>query len=189
LLIGRFAPSGGRILLGGRNISRLPPHARVRLGLGIKLQVASLYNSLSLYENLWLSAYGRLRNSQSAWHRAEQWLDWLGLRARAHETAGALAHGQKQWLEIAMALAGDPAVVLLDEPAAGMSSTERDRLVQLLHALAAQTSVVVVEHDMGFVHALQAPVTVLHQGRVFASGSMADLRRDERILDIYLGRG
>jgi len=189
LLVGRFAPSSGRILLGGQNISRMPAHARVRLGLGIKLQVASIYNSLSLYENLWLAAYGRLRNSRQAKRRAEQWLDWLALRARAHEPAGALAHGQKQWLEIAMALAGDPAVMLLDEPAAGMTSVERERLVQLLHALGTQTSVVVVEHDMTFVRALQAPVTVLHQGGVFASGSMEDLRRDERILDIYLGRG
>jgi len=189
LLVGRFAPSDGRILLGEQNISRLPPHARVRLGLGIKLQVASIYNSLSLYENLWLAAYGRLRNSRQAAQRATQWLDWLALRARAHEPAGALAHGQKQWLEIAMALAGDPAVILLDEPAAGMTSAERERLVQLLHTLGAQASVIVVEHDMTFVHALQAPVTVLHQGSVFASGSMEDLRRDERILDIYLGRG
>jgi len=189
LLIGRFAPSSGRVLWGDKNISTLPPHARVRLGLGIKLQVASIFPGLSLRENLWLAAYGRVRNSHAAAQSAAQWLRWLGFSdGDAHRRAADLAHGQKQWLEIAMVLAGSPTAILLDEPAAGMSSTERDRLAQLLRALGEHAAVIVVEHDMTFVQALQAPVTVLHQGSVFASGAIEDLRRDARILDIYLGR-
>jgi len=189
LLIGRFAPSSGRVLWGDKTISALPPHARVRLGLGIKLQVASIFPGLSLRENLWLAAYGRVRDSRAAAQSAAQWLRWLGFSdGDAHRRAADLAHGQKQWLEIAMVLAGSPTAILLDEPAAGMSSTERDRLAQLLRALGEHAAVIVVEHDMAFVQALQAPVTVLHQGSVFASGKMQDLRRDARILDIYLGR-
>jgi len=149
----------------------------------------SIFPALSVQENLWLAAFGRLRNSQTAAQSAAQWLAWLGWSDSLPHSANALAHGQKQWLEIAMVLAGEPRAALLDEPAAGMSSTERERLAQLLRDLGEHTAVIVVEHDMEFVASLQAPVTMLHRGTVFASGSMQDLRNDERILDIYLGRG
>ena len=188
LLIGRFAPSGGAILLGGRPITRAEPHERVRLGLGIKLQVASIFPTLTVRENLWLAAYGRLRQGAAADERARQLLGWLGLEARADEPAAALAHGQRQWLEIGMVLASEPAVVLLDEPTAGMTREETARAARLVRALGQRVSVIVVEHDMEFVRALDVPVTVFHQGDVFASGSIDELRRDDRILDIYLGR-
>jgi len=189
LLVGRFAPSSGQVLWGKKTLNRLPPHVRVRLGLGIKLQVASIFPNLSLEENLWLAAWGRLRDRRAATQASVQWLRWLGFsEVDAQRRAADLAHGQKQWLEIAMVLAGKPSAILLDEPAAGMSSIERERLADLLRSLGEHAAVIVVEHDMAFVQALQAPVTVLHQGSVFASGAMQDLRRDPRILDIYLGR-
>jgi branched-chain amino acid transport system permease protein len=163
-------------------------HDRVRGGLGIKLQVASIFNELSIRENLWLAAYGRLRSSASADLRAQELIEWLGIAERGDRNAGSLSHGQKQWLEIAMVIATDPSVVLLDEPTAGMTREETARMAAMVRLLGHAVSVIVVEHDMEFVRALNVPVTVFHQGSVFASGSLDDLRRDERILDIYLGR-
>ncbi len=188
LLVGRHFPSGGDIRLDDKSIRRAEPHARVRAGLGIKLQEASVFPSLSLHENLWLAAYGRLRDKAAAQARADELLDWLSWRPRQREAAAVLAHGERQWLEIAMVLAGEPSVVLLDEPTAGMSREESLRVAELIGELGASACVIVVEHDMEFVRALQVPVTVFHRGEVFASGSLEDLRRDERILDIYLGR-
>jgi branched-chain amino acid transport system permease protein len=163
-------------------------HDRVRGGLGIKLQVASIFNDLSVRENLWLAAYGRLRSSESADRRSEELIAWLGLEERADDSAGLLSHGQKQWLEIAMVVATEPSVILLDEPTAGMTREETARMAALVKLLGQAVSVIVVEHDMEFVRALDVPVTVFHQGSVFASGSLDVLRHDERILDIYLGR-
>jgi branched-chain amino acid transport system permease protein len=188
LLVGRYAPTGGDVVLDGEVITRLEPHERVRRGLGIKLQVASLFGALPVRENLWLAAYGRLRDSTAAETRAAELLEWLGLAGRAGEPAGALAHGQKQWLDITMVIASEPSVVLLDEPTAGMTREETARMAGLVLRLGHGASVVVVEHDMEFVRALDVPVTVFHQGSVFASGSLEELRRDDRILDIYLGR-
>jgi len=188
LLVGRIPPSSGTVLLDGRPITGMEPHERVRRGLGIKLQVASIFTLLSVAENLWLAAYGRLRDASAADARAGQLMQWLGLSARSRESAGALSHGQKQWLEIAMVLASDPAVVLLDEPTAGMTREETARTAALVRQLGRNVSVIVVEHDMEFVRAIDVPVTVFHQGSIFASGSLDELRQDTRILDIYLGR-
>ncbi|APR37235.1 ABC transporter permease subunit [Paraburkholderia sp. SOS3] len=188
LLVGRFPPSRGAIELEGRPITHMKSHDRVRSGLGIKLQVASIFNDLSVRENLWLAAFGRLRHARSADRRTQELIDWLGLNERADDSAGLLSHGQKQWLEIAMVVATEPSVVLLDEPTAGMTREETSRMAAMVRLLGRSVSVIVVEHDMEFVRALDVPVTVFHQGQVFASGSLDELRRDERILDIYLGR-
>jgi branched-chain amino acid transport system permease protein len=188
LLVGRYAPSGGEIALAGRRITRSRPDRRVRAGLGIKLQVASLYGELSAFENVWLAAYAKARNRRAADQRASDVLHWLGLADRAHEPAGVLSHGAQQWLEIGMVIAAEPSVVLLDEPTAGMTRAETARTVELVNALGAHATVIVVEHDMEFVRQLDAPVTMFHEGRVFASGSIAQLRDDERVLDVYLGR-
>jgi branched-chain amino acid transport system permease protein len=188
LLVGRFPPNRGAIELEGRPITSMKSHDRVRSGLGIKLQVASIFNDLSVRENLWLAAYGRLRSSASADRRSAELIDWLGLEERADDSAGLLSHGQKQWLEIAMVVATEPSVILLDEPTAGMTREETARMAAMVRLLGQAVSVIVVEHDMEFVRALDVPVTVFHQGSVFASGSLDVLRHDERILDIYLGR-
>ncbi len=188
LLAGRFQPSDGRILLGGSEITRRRPDQRARSGIGIKLQIGSIYGELSCFENLWLAAYAAQRSTAAAAERARALLAWLGLQGRAGEPAGILSHGEQQWLEIGMVLAAQPRVVLLDEPTAGMSRDETARTAELLTSLGQHLSVVVVEHDMEFVRRLDVPVTVFHQGEVFAQGSLNELRRDERILDIYLGR-
>ena len=129
-----------------------------------------------------------MRGSATAVARASAILDWLGLTDKSTMPAGFLSHGEHQWLEIGMVVAGEPVVILLDEPTAGMSREETLRTVQLVRALATDATVVVVEHDMEFVRVLDAPVTMFHEGTVFARGSVEELRVDDRVLDIYLGR-
>jgi branched-chain amino acid transport system permease protein len=188
LLSGRYRPSAGEVVLDGRRITAWRPDRRARAGLGIKLQVPSLYHELSTGENMWLAAYARTRGARRAEQRASEMLDWLGLADRAAEPASALSHGQQQWLEIGMVVATEPKVILLDEPTAGMSPEETQRTARLVTTLAEHAAVIVVEHDMDFVRELDAPVMMFHEGGVFAHGSISELREDERILDIYLGR-
>ncbi len=189
LLVGRYRPTRGRVRLGERDITHRRMDQRAQDGIGIKLQVASIYADLPVLENLWLAAYARRRDARAADARAVAVLDWLGLRERAHAPAGELSHGEQQWLEIGMVVAAQPDVILLDEPTAGMTREETARTGQLVRTLGEHASVIVVEHDMEFVRRLDAPVTMFHEGKVFARGSIDELRRDERVLDVYLGRG
>ncbi|MGH3441450.1 MAG: ATP-binding cassette domain-containing protein, partial [Nitriliruptorales bacterium] len=153
------------------------------------VQVPSIYPELTVLENVWLAAYARARDQHAAERRASSVLHWLGLHDQAHRRAGVLSHGEQQWLEIGLVLTADPSVIMLDEPTAGMTRQETNRTVEIVQRLAAERAVIVVEHDMYFVRQLAAPTTVLHQGRVFAHGPLDDIRADERVLDIYLGRG
>ncbi|WP_406293229.1 ATP-binding cassette domain-containing protein [Embleya sp. NBC_00888] len=189
MLSGRYRPTSGDILLGDERITRLRPDQRARRGLGIKLQVPSLYGELTAFENVWLAAYGTRRDITEANERARRALDWLRLSHKAGRRADELAHGERQWLEIGMVMAGGPKVVLLDEPTAGMTREETTRAAELIHELARTATVIVVEHDMEFVRQLDCPVTMFHEGSIFSSGTIEELRADDRVLDIYLGRG
>ncbi len=188
VLTGYHTVNTGAILLNGEDITRLGPHRRACLGLGIKMQVPSVYAALPALENLWLAAYAASGDRAAARTRAAGILDGLGLSEVADLPAGILAHGQRQWLEIGMALATDPSVILLDEPTAGMTREETERTEQLIARLARRATVVVVEHDMEFVRRLDAPISVLHMGGLFTRGTFDELSRDERVLNIYLGR-
>lgn len=188
LLVGRYPPTSGEVRLGDTNITKLRPDARARRGIGIKLQVPSYYGPLTAYENVWLAAYARSRDILSAQERALAILEWLGMTPRATLAAASMSHGEHQWLEIGMVVAGEPVVMLLDEPTAGMTREETLRTIELIRAVGEYTTVVVVEHDMEFVRRLEAPVTMFHEGQIFASGSIEELRNNERVLDIYLGR-
>ena len=188
LLVGRYAPTAGEVRLGNRTITKLRPDARARLGMGIKLQVPSYYGPLTAFENVWLAGYARSRDVRAANERAAAILAWLGMTSRAAVPASELSHGEHQWLEIGMVVAGEPVVMLLDEPTAGMTREETMRTVELIRAVGEHATVIVVEHDMEFVRVLDAPVTMFHEGSVFARGSIEELRSDERVLDIYLGR-
>lgn len=190
VLVGNLRPSSGRILLDGNDVSRKRPDARARNGMAIKLQVTSLFPDLTLRENVWLAAYGSWRNPSRADAIADQVTDWLGYsRDDARRlSAGAIAHGKQQWLDIGMALATRPSVLLLDEPAAGMGREESTRVAELIRELASQISVIVVEHDMQFVEELRAPLSVLHRGALLAEGSLAEIRENDEVLDVYLGR-
>lgn len=188
LLAGTERVSGGSITAAGRDITRLPAYRRARLGIGIKRQMLSLFMDLSVRENLWLAGYAATRSKPIADERAERLLRGLGLDRDPGAAADSLSHGHQQWLEIGMVIAQEPALILLDEPTAGMTVAETEATAELVRRLAAHTAVVVVEHDMSFIRLLQAPVTVMHLGKVYAQGELRDLERDEGILEIYLGR-
>ena len=151
LLVGRYRPTDGRILLDGRPITRLLPHQRAQRGIGIKLQVPSIYRELSVQENVWLAAFAKMSNTRQAEAAVDRVLARIGLVERANDPAGDLSHGEQQWLEIGMVVASSPEVILLDEPTAGMTHEETIRTVELVRGLAETATVIVVEHDMEFV--------------------------------------
>jgi len=186
VLIGRYAPSAGRAWIGGKEVTRLQTFRRARLGLGIKLQVPSLFLGLSVAENVWLAANASADTAGPA--RAEEVLEMVGLRDRLEIPAGELSHGEQQWLEIAMVLAAGPSTILLDEPTAGMTREEKAKTAELISRLAGDRTVIVVEHDMAFIRSLSVPVTMFHQGKVFRSGSFEEIHRDAEVIDVYLGR-
>ena len=187
LLSGQLRATSGSVTLDDHDLTKWHTHRRARSGIGIKLQVASIYKALTARENLWLACYAETRSIESARGRSAELLEWLGLNDDAERPAGTLSHGQQQWLEIGMIVASDPSIVLLDEPTAGMTREETERTAGLVTELGQQASVIVVEHDMAFVRQLDAPITVLHMGSVFAQGTFQQLSDDERIIDIYLG--
>ena len=187
LLSGRQRPTAGGVTLDGQDLTRREPFIRARRGIGTKLQVASVFESLTVRENLWLACYAMRRNVEEADRRAAGLVDWLDLRDDAERVAGTLSHGKKQWLEIGMVVSTDPSVVLLDEPTAGMTREETARTANLVRELGETASVIVVEHDMDFVRQLDAPITVLHMGSMFVQGTFEELSRDDRVIDIYLG--
>ena len=187
LLSGRQRPTAGAVTLDGQDLTKREPFLRAREGIGTKLQVASIFESLTVRENLWLACYAMPRHIEKADRRAASLLEWLDLRDEAERAAGTLSHGKKQWLEIGMVVATDPSVVLLDEPTAGMTREETARTANLVRELGERASVIVVEHDMDFVRRLDAPITVLHMGSMFTQGTFEELSGDDRVIDIYLG--
>jgi urea transport system ATP-binding protein len=167
----------------------------VRLGVGRKFQTPSTYEDLTVLENLEISyprrrgVFGSLffrRTSQIA-DRIQEIAAEVYLRDSLETKAGALSHGQKQWLEIGMLLMQDPELLLLDEPVAGMSPREREQTADLLKKISRGRSLVIIEHDMDFVKAIARKVTVLHQGRLLSEGPMDQIQGDQRVIEVYLG--
>jgi branched-chain amino acid transport system ATP-binding protein/urea transport system ATP-binding protein len=187
LLTGQTKPSSGQILFRGQDISRMQPHDPGRLGIGIKTQVPSLFNGLTVWENVWLSAR-RANSGQSADRIARQTLERVGMWAYRDSTAGVLAHGLRQWVEIAVVIAADPPLILLDEPAAGMSDAEVARTAELILEINRQHALVVVEHDMNFIRMIAKTVTVLHQGAVVREDTPDRIMSDPLVQQIYLGK-
>lgn len=186
--IGMYLPEKGRLSLGNDDISHSRIFERVGKGMGVKNQKPQVFGELSVLNNLWTAAFSRTRDNTKALEISHKILVMLGLKDYAAVEASALSHGQQQWLDIGMVLCLAPRVILLDEPAAGMTNEETRELSLLIRTLALHTTVVVVEHDMDFVRTLEGHVTVLHQGEVFAEGDIQTLRADDGVLDIYLGR-
>ncbi|MGH1427395.1 MAG: ATP-binding cassette domain-containing protein [Arenicella sp.] len=180
--------SEGSIFYGSKDISQWEPFQRVRAGIGIKMQVAQIFTELTVKENLWIAAYSRSGSQKKATQVANQALKLLGNQEYGERNAGELSHGNQQWLDIAMVLCLKPSVIFLDEPAAGMTKEETSQLSKLVNSLKDTATVIVIEHDMEFIRSLNSEVTVLHQGEVFAQGSMEELKQNENVLDIYLGR-
>lgn len=167
-----------------------------RLGIGRKFQSPTVIAPLTIYENLLLSVkgeqklFGGLFNRASArqMEQVEKTLKLIRLEDRRDEQASQLSHGQKQWLEIGMLLMQEPEILLVDEPAAGMTDHETELTADLLTSLAGEHTVMVVEHDMGFIESLKCPVTVLHEGHVLAEGPMDQVQNDPKVIEVYLGR-
>ena len=187
LLLGEHAPSSGQILYAGADITALKPYERVRRGISVKFQVPGIFSALSVRHNLAIALQHHLEG-HSLNAEIVRLLDFLSLTPEAGQQAGNLSHGQKQWLEIGMAIALKPRLLLLDEPTAGMSPGETQATGEIVRTLNAEgVSVLAVEHDMDFVRQVASRVTVLHLGRIFAQGTIDEIVADERVAEIYLG--
>jgi urea transport system ATP-binding protein len=196
IITGKTRPDSGTAFFGQRiDLLRLSEPEIAQLGIGRKFQKPTVFEQHTVFENLELAMAGdkrvlptllaRLSGAQR--DRIDEVLGVIGLTEHARREAGALSHGQKQWLEIGMLLMQDPHLLLVDEPVAGMTHQEMDRTAELLLSLEGKHSVVVVEHDMDFVRSIAKRVTVLHQGAVLAEGSMDEVQNDPRVVEVYLG--
>jgi len=184
----QLRPTSGRILLDGQDIVGAEPHAIGRRGVGIKNQVPVVMNGLTVRENLWLAARARLRG-KAIDEAVDRIVARLALQRILPRLVGELAHGQRQWVEIAMVVVCRPRIILLDEPAAGMSDEETGRTADLIQDLNAEATIVVVEHDMQFIRKIARTVTVFHQGRVLLEDTFANVIENPVVRDVYLGRG
>ncbi|MEH6626379.1 MAG: urea ABC transporter ATP-binding protein UrtD [Motiliproteus sp.] len=196
IITGKTQPDSGQAWFGQRmNLLTMSEAEIAEAGIGRKFQKPTVFEQLSVFENLELSMAGdknvwstftaRLSGEQR--DRIEEVLVLVGLIEESRRPAGILSHGQKQWLEIGMLLMQNPQLLLVDEPVAGMTHQEMDRTGELLTSLAGERSVVVVEHDMDFVRSIARKVTVLHQGSVLAEGNMDQIQNDPRVIEVYLG--
>ncbi len=197
VITGKTRPDLGTILYNGEvDLTRLDEADIARLGIGRKFQKPTVFESQSVFDNLELALkddrrvfpvlFGSLDTRQKA--RIEELLETIRLTEQRDELAANLSHGQKQWLEIGMLLAQEPQLLLVDEPAAGMTDAETAETATLLKEIAKTRAVVVVEHDMVFVRDLGVKVSVLHEGSILAEGNMDEVSNDERVIEVYLGR-
>ncbi|HEX6597471.1 MAG TPA: urea ABC transporter ATP-binding protein UrtD [Acidimicrobiales bacterium] len=194
VVTGLTKPAAGTVTFCGESLLGKAEHEIVKRGVGRSFQTPSVFEQLSVLDNVDLAASFRqplrqlLRRRRGTSDTVASALESVGLAGRAGDLAGALSHGEKQWLEIGMLLVQDPKLLLLDEPVAGMSKEERNRTGQLLHEIARTRTVVVVEHDMEFLRRFANRVTVMHEGKVLCEGSVADVQADPRVQEVYLGR-
>ncbi len=196
-LTGNLAPDAGTIRFAGRDVTRLPTHARVRLGLARSFQITSVLREFTALENVALAVQAHAghsfrfladaRRDQTLRVPARQGLEAVGLGHRADTPAAALSHGEQRQLEIAMALAGDPQLLLLDEPMAGMGAEESQRMIEFLRGLKSKRGMLLIEHDMDAVFQLADRITVLVYGRAIASGTPNEIRANVEVRQAYLG--
>jgi urea transport system ATP-binding protein len=195
-VIGRVRATEGRVLFRGEDITRLAEHLIVGRGVCRKFQTPGVLIGLSVYDNLliaaakdrrWWASF-RLKGTEENRRKAEEALVLVGLEERRDALAGELSHGEKQWLEIGMVVATEAELLLLDEPTAGMGAAESTRTAEIIRGLVGRHAVLVIDHDIDFVEQLGGHVVVLHQGQLFKQGSMAQIRSDDEVAAIYLGR-
>ncbi len=187
MVTGQIAPTAGRIVFAGTDITRAAAHEIGRLGIGIKNQVPDVFDGLTVRENLWLAV--RRGNAIAATRRIiDDLMQRLQLGDIAQRLVGELAHGQRQWVEIGMVLARQPRLVLLDEPSAGMSAEETSRTAALIREVNKTTTMIVVEHDMQFIRQIATKVTVFHQGRILVEDVFDRIMTNTAVRDVYLGR-
>ena len=198
LISGAFPPSQGRILYKGADITGTPPHGFARIGIAKSFQITNVFPHLTAHENVRVAAqakvsrfdlFGRRSGLAGLAAKADGLLAEVGLGARAGRLARELAHGEQRALEIAMALAADPELLLMDEPTAGMSPEETREMMALVRRLATQRTLILVEHKMKLVMDLCRRLIVLHQGRLLAEGTPDEVRADAEVRRVYLGKG
>jgi urea transport system ATP-binding protein len=197
IITGKTRPDTGRVVWGeDTDLTKLDEADCARLGIGRKFQKPTVFDTLTVETNIMLALAGQRGVVSTLFHRLSggeakrigELLDLVGLSEARARLAGGLSHGQKQWLEIGMLMAQDPELLLVDEPAAGMTDAETMRTAELLKSIAGKHSVVVIEHDMEFVRALDCKVTVLHRGAVLAEGSLDHVSANPEVIEVYLGR-
>jgi len=197
VITGKTRPDSGEAVFGAAvDLLTRDETEIARLGIGRKFQRPSVFESHTVWDNVELALAGHRGVAEALFHklspqqgqRIEQVLDTVGLLSQGRRLAAHLSHGQKQWLEIGMLLAQEPQLLLVDEPVAGMTDEETAETARLLKRIAGSKAVVVVEHDMSFVRALDVAVTVLHEGSVLAEGSLDHVSAEPRVIEVYLGR-
>lgn len=195
LICGKTKSTNGSIKFMNKELTKLSEHEIVREGVGRKFQTPSIYENLSVYQNLEVSypkgrnVWGSLffKRTPAVKEQVLKIAEEIMLSDFLEMEAALLSHGQKQWLEIGMLLMQDPQLLMLDEPVAGMSAKERDQTAELLKKICSNRSVLVIEHDMEFVKKIAHKVTVLHQGKILAEGPMDKVQEDENVIEVYLG--
>ncbi len=184
---GLLRPTEGQVFMRGEETTSWPVHAVAALGVGVKTRVPSVMDGLTARENVWLSARSHLSAAQAE-HRTREVIDRLALGRIAHSTLARLAHGERQQVELGIVAAGDPWLVLLDEPAAGMSAGDVERMIEVIHEMNRTAAVVIVEHDMQFIRSIASRVTVFHRGAVLMEDHVDRVMTDPTVRDVYLGR-
>lgn len=196
VITGKVRPTKGNVFFNGKSLTRLSEQKISRVGIGRKFQTPRVFDKLNVVRNLEL-AVSPIKNpigllstklSPAIKNEVHRLLNYVGLSPFAKVQAGSLSHGQKQWLAIAMLVAQSPQLLLLDEPVAGLTDEETDRTAELIKSLAGDHTVVVIEHDMQFIRDLNAPVTVLHQGSVLTEGYLDQVKKDPKVIEVYLGQ-
>lgn len=197
-ITGDFPPTTGRVRLFGEDVTDLPVHERIRRGLRRTYQISLLFNGLTVIDNIFLACRGVSRgrfslfrpgNNDAAMEMAETLLSAVHLEEDRETLVSALSHGQQRQLEIALALSGAPRLILFDEPAAGLSPTERTQLVEILQALPEHIGYIIIEHDMDVALRVAESVTMMHNGRIFKEGTPEEIENDPEVQQLYLGEG
>jgi urea ABC transporter ATP-binding protein UrtD len=187
LLTGQIKPTAGSVLFRGTDLTKLEAHEIARLGIGIKTQVPSVFNGLSVRDNLWIAA-ARHKKGKAIAAAVEAQIERLSLGRFANSLAGQLAHGQRQWVELGLVLCGEPDLILLDEPAAGMTEEERVRTAELIREINRAHPLIVVEHDMSFIRTIARRITVFDRGAILTEGDVDEVFGNQTVRDVYLGK-
>jgi len=185
-LTGQLVPTAGEIKIRGDDTTGAEPHVVSGLGVGIKTQVPNVFDGLSVEENIWLSAR-RWHGARRAGSLTGETIERLRLGDIRRDMVGRLAHGQRQWVELGMVVAAEPWLVLLDEPAAGMTHEETVRTAELIQEINERSAIIVVEHDMQFIRMISRQVTLFHEGRILMEDTMEAISADKRAREVYLG--
>ena len=186
-ITGLHKPTAGQVFMRGEETTGWHPHQIAALGVGIKTQVANVLDGLSVFENIWMAAR-RFYPNREACDRAADIIDRLALASIAKADLGQLAHGERQRVELGLVSVGDPWLVLLDEPAAGMSAEDVERMAAIINEMTSSAAVVIVEHDMQFIRSIAATVTVFHQGAVLMEDHVDRVMSDPTVRKVYLGK-